>query len=229
MVLSANQNGVGANRQASIESQLAAGDQDGDEAAHNKHADERNEGRTKRNGIAVGDAVAVAFEAHAPQFVGLGSKTLDGSNATQVVGQLTIERPHLLTDSGIARRQRALEADRAPDDEGHGQHRHPGHVGGRVKEDSADDQDGGDHLPDVVDTHVQEAFELVDIVVQDSHQAAASTVFEVGHFEMLDVVVGVDAQFVLQGLRQIAPGDLIEILEERLKDPDDDRQARQYQ
>ena len=46
---------------------------------------------------------------------------------------------------------------------------------------------------------------------------------------MLDVVVGVDAQFVLQGLRQVAPGHLVEILEQRLKDPDDDRQAGQYQ
>ena len=159
--------------------------------------------------------------------MGFGGEALDGGHAAQVVGKLTVERAHLRTDSGIARRQRALETDRAPDDERHGQHRHPGHVGSGIEEDAADDQDGGDHLPDVVDAHVQEALELVDVVVQDGQQAAGGAVFEVGQLEMLDVVVGVDAQFVLQGLRQVAPGDLIEILEERLEDPDDDRQAGQ--
>ena len=224
-----DQDGIDADRQRAGEGHLAAGDQDGDEAAHDEHTDERDEGRTERNGRAVGFAVAVAFDGDAPEFVGFGGEALDGGDAAQVVGKLTVERAHLRTDSGIARRKRALEADGTPDDEGHGQHGHPGHVGGRIKEDAADDQDGGDHLPDVVDAHVQEALELVDVVVQDGQQAAGGAVFEVGQLEMLDVVVGVDAQFVLQGLRQVAPGDLVEILEKRLEDPDDDRQASQYQ
>ena len=224
-----DQDGIDADRQRAGERHLAAGDQDGDEAAHDEHADERDEGGTERNGRAVGFAVAVAFDGDAPQFVGFGGEALDGGHAAQVVGQLTVEHADLLTDSGIARRKRALEADGAPDDEGHGQHGHPGHVGGRIEEDAADDQDGGDHLPDVVDAHIQEAFELVDVVVQDGQQAAGGAVFKVGQLEMLDVVVGVDAQFVLEGLRQVAPGDLIEILEQRFEDPDDDRQASQYQ
>ena len=120
-----------------------------------------------------------------------------------------------------------MKTDRAPDDEGHREHRHPCDFGGGVEENATDDDDCCDDLPNIVDAAVQETFELIDIVVQNGKQTTRGAIFKISQFKMLDVVVGIDSQIVLDGLGEVAPSDLVEVLEGRFEDPDKDRQPRE--
>ncbi len=156
-----------------------------------------------------------------------GGEGFDGGDAAQVVGEVAVENADLLADGGVARLEGLLKTDAAPDNKGHGQHCHPGDFGGGVEENGADDDDGGDDLPDVVDADVEEKLELVDVVVEHGEQTARGAVFKVGEFEMLDVVVGVYAEVVLDGLGEVAPGDLIEVLEGGFEYPNSDGDARE--
>ena len=51
---------------------------------------------------------------------------------------------------------------------------------------------------------IEKALQLVDVVIQYRHQTAGALILKVGHFQMLNVVIGVNAQIMLQGLRQVA-------------------------
>lgn len=175
------------------ESHTSAKDENGDEAAHDDHADEGHEGGGEFDGGFVGRAVEIALTRDAIEFVTFGGKGFNGGDTAQVIGKIAIENTDLLADGGIARREGFLKTDGAPDDEGHGEHGHPGDFGGGVEKDAANDGDGGDDLPDVVDADVEEEFELVDVVVEHGEQAACGAIFKVGELKMLDVVVGVDA------------------------------------
>ncbi len=70
---------------------------------------------------------------------------------------------------------------------------------------------------------VEEAFELVDVVVQDRHQGARRVVMKVCHLEVLDVGVGVESKLVLDGLGEVAPVPGVDILEGGFEAPDEDR------
>ena len=61
---------------------------------------------------------------------------------------------------------------------------------------------------------IEKALELVDVVVQDRQQAAAAACFKEAHLQLLQMVVGLQAQFVLHRLRQVAPEQGVEVLEQ---------------
>ena len=90
----------------------------------------------------------------------------------------------------------------------------------------ADDQHRGHHLDDGVGAPFEEALQLVDVVVEDRHQAAGAAILKVGQFQLLHVVIGVQAQLVLHGLGQVAPQHAGGVLEADSSAPDDQRQAR---
>ena len=69
---------------------------------------------------------------------------------------------------------------------------------------------------------VEEALELVDVVVEHRHQAAGRAVLEVRQLELLHVAVRVHAHVVLDGLREVAPQHVRGVVRQRLENPDRD-------
>ena len=69
-----------------------------------------------------------------------------------------------------------------------------------------------DVLPDVVGAHIQKSLQLVDVIIQNGHQTTGAAVFKIGQFQVLHVAIGVNSQFVLQILGQIAPFQRVGIL-----------------
>ena len=84
----------------------------------------------------------------------------------------------------------------------------------------------GRHLNQIVRAAVEEALELIDVVVQDRHEVAGAAILEVREIELLHVAVRVDPQRVLQVLREISPRHHVEVLEHRLEHPDRERERR---
>ena len=70
---------------------------------------------------------------------------------------------------------------------------------------------------------VEEALELVDVVVEHGHQATAAAGLKEGHLQMLEVVVALKPQFVLHGLGEVAPEQGVEVLEQGFGAPDQER------
>ena len=62
-------------------------------------------------------------------------------------------------------------------------------------------------------TLVEEALELVDIIVHYRHQASSGLLGVPLHLEVLDVSVGRHSELVLGGLGQVAPQHGVEVLE----------------
>ena len=82
---------------------------------------------------------------------------------------------------------------------------------------------GGQNLHHIAGADIEKALQLVDVIVQYRHQAAGALIFKVRHFQVLHVIVSIDAQVMLQGLRQVAPVDALNIAEDRFQRPDDQR------
>ncbi len=219
---------VGADVELAAQHHASAVDQDGGEADDDGHADQRHERRAEPDRFAVGLLVVAAGAVDLGDLVLLGDEALDGGDAAQIVGQLGAQRRDLLAHFAVARLQLALEPDRPPDDGRHRHHRHPRHPGDDDEEDRADDEDGGGQLDQLVGAVVEEALELVDVVVENRHQPTGAAVLEVGHLERLHVGVGIDAQLVLDALGQPPPGQRVGILEHRLEHPDDQGDAGQH-
>ena len=74
---------------------------------------------------------------------------------------------------------------------------------------------------------VKKPFQLVDVVIEDSHQLAGTAAFKEGHLQVLKMVVGLNPQFVLHRLGQVAPEQAVEIFEQGFGAPDQERDNRQ--
>ena len=127
--------------------------------------------------------------------------------------------PAGLADLGVAGLEPPLVADRGPHDErdrceGDDPEHRLGH-----EEHDADEHDVDQRAHQLVGADVEEPLELVDVVVEDRQQPAGRLVLEPGELEPLDVAVGVHAGLVLDGLRQVPPQDLGDVVGERLDDP----------
>ncbi len=104
-----------------LDGEEAAEDEGAGEAHQDGHADEWREGRAERDGSAIGFAVVVGFGGDAVHLALLGHEALDGGDAEQVVGELSVEEAGLVADLGVAGLELALEPDRPPQDERDGQ------------------------------------------------------------------------------------------------------------
>ena len=110
-----------------------------------------------------------------------------------------------------------------------GRNAHHARLPTTTKNDAAHDHDGGQDLQDVVGTAVEEALQLVHVVVEHRQQAARGAVLEPAQLEPLGVVVGLHPQLALQVLSEVSPRDLEEVLEQRLPHPDQCSDERQDQ
>ena len=95
-----------------------------------------------------------------------------------------------------------------------------GHLRRHHRHADAHHQHGGDQLQDLVGTPIQKPFELVDVVIEHRHQATGAVLLEKGQLQLLQMVVGLEPEAVLGGLRQVAPEHVVEVLEQRLRRPD---------
>ena len=95
-----------------------------------------------------------------------------------------------------------------------------GHLRRHHRHADAHHQHGGDQLQDLIGTAIQKAFELIDVVIKHRHQATGTVLLEKGQLKLLQMVVSLEPQAVLGGLRQVAPEHVVEVLEQRLRRPD---------
>ena len=218
--------GATAYARATRERQVTARDQRGHEAHHDDHPDDGHEGRAEADGVLVHGLVATALLLEARELVRFVGEALDGADAAEVDGQPAVQRAHLLTHPRVARDEERLVAKRAEQHERHGQEREDRDRGCEREEHRADDEHRGAHLDELVGARVQEALQLVHVVVEHAHELARAAFLEPRNVERLHVVVQLDAQLVLDGLREVAPGHLEQVLEHRLETPDDDGQQR---
>ena len=119
----------------------------------------------------------------------------------------------------VARLEPALVADRRPHDQRDGSERHHAQDRFRDEEHDADEDDVDHGAHQLVGADVEEALELVDVVVEDREQPTGRLVLEPGQLQALDVLVGVHAGLVLDRLGQVAPEQLGDEVGDRLDDP----------
>ncbi len=157
----------------------------------------------------------------------LGGVGLDRGHAGEVVVQPRRHRRRRLARGGVARVQPALEPEGADQDQRDRQQRQHRQRGGQGEEHRADQQRGHEHLDQVVGAGVEEALDLVDVLVEQRHQAPAAFARDGVGRQRLQVAVGGVAQLVLQVLRQAAPAQRVQVLEQRLAGPHQHGQRHQ--
>ena len=185
------------------------------------HPDERHERRAHLDRRRVGLEVGLAASADALGLPRLRTEGLDGRHAGQIVREAGVQLPGALAHLGVARLEAPLEAEAAPDDERHREE-------GEGRDLGSEDHESGTHhehrrrgLEDVARAPVEEALELVHVVVQDGHEATGRAVLEPSELEAEHVTPGGEARVVLDALSQLPPEHLVEVLEEALRAPDD--------
>ena len=119
-------------------------------------------------------------------------------------------RPHL----GVQRGRASHEEERTPDDHRHRRDREERDARRDDEEHDAHQHHGHADLQDVVRPAVEEALELVDVVVEDRGQLARAARLEERHVLTLHLIVGVLPEIGLQILGEVAPQDQVEVLEQ---------------
>src|SRR5690606_14793464 len=79
---------------------------------------------------------------------------------------------------------------------------------------------GDQNLNHRVGAAIKKTLQLVDVVVHGGHQLAGAAGLEKAHVELLGMLIGVLAQVRLQSLGEVAPEDLVEVLEQGFAGPD---------
>ena len=199
---------------------MATVDERRNKPADDCHANERDEGSRETNGGAIVLLVLLALDADASGLKCFGGKALNRGNAADVVGELAIKHANLLAHLRVARSHASLESHGAPNDYGHWQKRHPRNPRRRNKEEGTNGYDGDNELNDFVCANIEEALELIDVIIENAHQLAAALVFKVTQVEALQMLVGLDAHIVLKRLGKVPPVDFKEVLGNRFSAPD---------
>ena len=208
-----HEHAVQADVEAAIGGHAGAEHQGRSEPEHDAHADQRHERGAQSNRGLVGATVGLAVAFEVPRLDVLGHERLDRCDAPELVGQARGHVGRSGTDRLVARGELALEPQRSQHHDRRRCDRQGGDRRHRHDEQHTDGQHRGRQLDDLVGTIVEEALELVDVVAQHRHQSARGAVLEVGQLQALHVRVGVTADLVLQGLREVAPRERIRVLE----------------
>ena len=79
----------------------------------------------------------------------------------------------------------------------------------------------------IVGPFVQKSLKLVDVVVENGKNVPFLPFVEPRHPLLLDVVKRVQPQFVLHGLGEVTPENTVEVFEQRLKSPYEEREDGQ--
>ena len=154
---------------------------------------------------------------------------MDGGHAANVVFEQRVQVTCRVTDAQVLRFQRALVPEGTPQDERDGHEGQQGHLPSDGKENRANDDDGGSHLQQVVCTLVEEAFELIDVVVEDRQQVAFSPFIKPRWGVTQHAFEGRHAHVVLDALREVSPQDAVPVFEQGFERPDGDGDRREHQ
>ena len=216
-----DQHRVEADLEVAAQRRPAAEEQGAGEAGEDRHAHERDERRGGADRVGVGVAVGRRRALDALALAVLGGERLDGGDAAEVGAERAGQVGHRAADPVVERLEAPLE-DQGPDDdqrdrqEGQDQQLHRG---------EGEDRPDQDHvergLQDRREADVEEALELVDVVVEGGQRGALGPRLVPAQVEVLDVVVGLHAQVVLHPLGKTAPQHGGDVLARGLDDPDD--------
>ena len=121
-----------------------------------------------------------------------------------------------------------MKPQRPQQDDGDRQIGEQGHLRSHHGHADAHDQHRGDQLQDLVGAAIEKAFQLVDVIVQHRHQAAAAVLLKKSQLQPLEVVVGLQPQTMLGCLGQVAPENVVQVLEQGLRRPDHKGEQRQH-
>ena len=102
------------------------------------------------------------------------------------------------------------------------------HVWGNHHHPNPNHRNGGDQLQDLIGTTVEKTLELIDVVVENGEQATTTVVLKKRQLKLLQMVVGLEAQAVLGALSQVAPKNVVQILKDRLRSPNQKRKESEH-
>ena len=214
-----HQHGVEADLEVAAQGRPAAEQEGAGEAGEDRHPDERHEGGRRPDRLGVGLAVGLRHGRHPVTLAVLGGEGLDRRDAGDVgrqgARQVGDRRPHPV----VERLETTLEDERPDDDQRDREEGEEQQLPGRGGEDRTDEQDVEGGLQDRGGADVEEPLELVDVVVEGRERRARGPALVPAQVEVLDVVVGLDAQVVLDALGQAAPQHAGDVLAERLDHP----------
>ena len=193
--------------------------EDGQKGKQDGKADQGNKRCREADGPPVAEPIGLAVLGESAQLPGFGGIALDREHAPEVVAQPGCQIPGPFAHLPVAGGQPLLKAQGSPEDHGDRNEGHPRHHGREEHHRATDGQHGGEELQDFIGSLIEKALELVDVVVEDRHQAAGAALLKEGHLQLLEVAIGLLAQLMLNGLGQVAPEQGVEIFKERLRAP----------
>ncbi len=214
-----DQHGVEADLEVAAQRRPATEQQRAGEAGQDRHPDQRHERGGGPDRVGVGPAVGQGDGRHAVALAVLGGERLDGRDARDVGG----ERAGQVGDGGadpvVERLEATLEDERPDDDQRDRQEGEEQELARRGREDGPHEQHVERGLQDRRRADVEEALELVDVVVEGGERRARRAALVPPEVEVLDVVVRLHAQVVLDALGEAAPQDAGDVLAHRLDEP----------
>jgi hypothetical protein len=197
-----DEHGVQPHLELAVEHGPAADEQRAGEPREDRHANQRHEGRRGADRPHVGLAVGARVALDPPTFAVLGGEGLDRGDPGEVCAQGPGEVGHRLPHPGVQRLEAALEHERAEHDERDRQEGHDEQGQRRRREDRTDEDDVERGLQDRGQPDVEQALELVDVVVEGRDRRAGRPGLVPREVEVLRVVVGLHPQVVLHSLGQ---------------------------
>ena len=123
----------------------------------------------------------------------------------EVVVQQRVQVRHLAPNLGVADAYPALVDEGASDDDWDWEDSKKRYLWSDRYHNRPDHNDGGSDVEQVRRTLIEEAFQLVDVIIHNRHQAACGLLGVPLHLEILNMSVGRHPELVLGGLRQISP------------------------
>ena len=214
-----DQHGVEADLEVAAQRRPAAEQQRAGEAGQDRHPHQRHERGRGADRVGVGLAVGQGDGRHAVALAVLGGERLDGRDAGDVGGERAGQVGDRGADPVVERLEATLEDERPDDDQRDRQEGEDQELARRGREDGAHEQHVERGLQDRRSADVEEALELVDVVVEGGERRAGRAALVPAEVEVLDVVVRLDAQVVLDALGEAAPQHAGDVLAHRLDEP----------
>ena len=167
-----DQHGVEADLEVAAQRRPAAEQQRAGEAGQDRHPDQRHERGRGPDRVGVGAAVGQGDGRHAVALAVLGGERLDGRDAGDVGGERAGQVGDRGADPVVERLEATLEDERPDDDQRDRQEGEDQELARRGREDGPDEQHVERGLQDRRRADVEEALELVDVVVEGGERRA---------------------------------------------------------
>lgn len=167
-----DEDGIDSDAEGAIEGEPSADEEGSGEPGEDAHADEGDKCGGELDGFLVCGSVLVADGGEAFGFAGFGCEGFDGGDSAEVGGEGSAESGDGFTDFGVAGFETFLVEDAAPDDDGDWDHGEGGDEEGTGGEDGTDEDDVPEQADEAGCAGIEEAFELVDVVVEDGEESA---------------------------------------------------------